>query len=331
MKPDNLSLSQPDWTWAEIISTYRFWGIFFPAVFSAMSFQMVLSALDGFVPVYLSMEEIGFMKLGALVAGPVLGLYLAWFGSRGKLLRWIQAAGILQFLCSIAICWGFIPAWLTGTLMGAAACTLVLAVPAIIAGSIHRLEGFLIAFGSILLVSQLLAVVSSFWSVLLLHRVGGSIVLTPDRSLILLSGILPLGVLLSLPVKTSLFSTPPPDRRHPDKPLQRKPVIVAFLWILLPFYTIYTLFRLARETAYLSKSRRVPAPWAVIPVFCLIPFMIPILMADFTEALYEDKAPDERDHFSRRIFLWALFFFPVAVALMQVRINELSTLEEEEK
>ena len=252
----------------------------------------------------------------------LLGFYLAWPTIRWKTKPMLIFAGVLQLLGILLITIPGLalmaPLRLTGAiLLGIGSGVITLAIPSVIIGGRGGAETFVLSFGIVLALTSIGEMYSPLPIGKLLDTVGSS-VLRETTAIMLF-----LGLLFLLPVKSSLFSGPPPQRDHPLVPTYRPPVSVALL-NLLPFYWLYWLYRAHGEVASLVPWRNILSPLAaqVASVFSLT-ILEPIILTTLNDALNKHATELGQPLYraSWVIFLWAFLFPPIAMALVQSTMN----------
>jgi predicted MFS family arabinose efflux permease len=228
------------WTWADQISSYKFWGIFLffillmiPGLTLGLAFPMFYEDFG------MSASQIGTALSIKTFAG-FGGLWLAWFMVRLKnhyllfLYSFVLIIGLMIIIINPSFISILIGLFLIGLSLGA----ICLAVPSIIAGGRGGSEMFVISFG-------LIASFEVFASVVFIPFFGRLLDISHNpRSYIIICLVISfIGTLLLLPVKSDLFNTSPPERKMFLTPIRREPVIVALL-CLVPLYNIYYILNL---------------------------------------------------------------------------------------
>ena len=314
---------QTSWTWADQISTYRFWGLL---IFYLLSL-ITVSTLSSFLPIFLKGEtgtqytEIGIIFV-LMAAGGLLGFYLAWATTRWKTIPMLIFAGVLQLLGGLLIT---IPSltsvtflcWIGAFLCGLGSGAIALAVPSIIAGGRGGSETFVIAFGISFVLTRIGERFAPVFMGALWERFGLSVL-----GMTIAIGLL-IGLLLLLPVKRSLFVESPPQRGYPLTPTYRKPVVVA-LSCLIPFYCLYWFYKAHGEIISMTSSQTILSPRASVIVSCFVPFFIsPVIVTTLNDALNKHAAKLGKPAYraSWVVCLWSFLFFPVSIAFVQSTMN----------
>ena len=140
--------------------------------------------------------------------------------------------------------------------------------------------------------------------------------------------LLLLTVVVLIPVRGELFSIDPPERGRSLVPVKREPVVAALLSCFVPFYLVYWIYRIHGEEAYVRPSRQLLSPRAaawisVIPLVgaFLFPIMLSTLADHHNEVAEASGIPRVQRPWA--VFLWSVLFSPVAVGLVQAKLNEL--------
>lgn len=228
MRSDAASGSKSTWTWADQISTYRFWGL--------LAFYTLSIAASSVLRRYLvliiweraaSTTMLGWIIL-ALVLFGLYGFWLAWSASRWNMKKMLysfslaQLAGIALFLVgttNTSMVWLYFGAFF----FGAGTAAILLSVPAIIAGGRGGAEAFLLAFGIVFTVSTLVDSLSPSLTGKLIDLVGLDLFLVIVVALPIVAGLFFL-----LPVNRALFNEEAPPRGRSFAPAYRDPVAVVF-------------------------------------------------------------------------------------------------------
>jgi hypothetical protein len=322
MNEGTLSPEKPAWTWADQISTYRFWGILLFFFFSALS----LGILTTFLPILLR-ETLdlplsqGGVPSAVLAVGGVFGFYLAWATARYRAKALLIAAGVMQ-LCGVLLLTipglAAVPAlrYAGAFLTGLAAGAIALAVPSVLAAGRGGAEAFVVAFGLLFTVSRIGSLVAPA-SIGRVLDAGGYSLLTG-----IIPGWLVLGLLFLLPVKASLFQGAPGPRGHALSPTHRNPWVVGLLSII-NLYSLYWLYRAHGEVRTMAPSRAILSPRGAVVAGLFVILLYPVMLASLADALNQG-AVARGGRPARRpwvIALWAILFAPVAAGLLQSSMN----------
>jgi len=328
MKTEQNSTNEISWTWADQISSYRFWGLFLffgflliPNVifnYLILMFRMDLGLTDKGIS-----SIIGF-KTFALF----FGFWLAWFMVRLKnhyLLYLFSSFAIIGLILIY-----FIPSMITLSigffLIGLSSGAITLSIPTIIAGGRGGSEMFIVSFGIITFFEL------TIWnSTPLLFGIIGD---TVGYKAIILIGLASaiVGSILLIPTKTDLFNTNPPKREFALTPKFRNPSEVALL-CLIPLYNIYYIiylsYRYHGEINSINPTQKILSPRAAAWCICLIPFLSPIIMSSLNNSLTPKLLINNTGKFDKTwlIILWAFVFLPVSFALIQSNMNKLINTE----
>jgi hypothetical protein len=316
--------SDAKWLWADLVSSYSFWALVIVYVASSTSFSMFNTLIPALVQdEHLTRSDVAGLFSPRIYAG-FAGLYLAWLAARWKPVPIVIAMVVLQLL---AVSLLLVPSSLASPLIrivagvcwGLGYFTVLLAVPAILAGALGRVEGFVMAFGVALTLSRI--------NQILLPALGPSILFKYAVSTLVLGFLvapLLLAALAMAFVRHGLFQDPPrrPIRTLP--PVSRSPLGVAFL-SLVPLYPVYWFYRAHGEAASLTTSRRLLSPLAAVGL-CFVPLMAPIMLTTLIDELNLDVARRGRDRLQSpvAVFLLGLFLVPVGLALVQGALNRVA-------
>lgn len=334
MESSVIAQDRPAWTWADLLSTYRFWGLFLWMVLTETGMQLYyrFEYLDLNHIYRLSYSQIGPLMETLRVLAVLCAFFLAWAAVRTSPIRvllitssamacaagaylahWpgrIDAAVVMLFLVQL----GF---W-----VGA------LVFPAIIARALGGYEAFLVAFGLTFVLQDALGAGVSALSDAFFSNLESDLQRTSYA--IACTGLLLLAVIALIPIKRVLFTVEPPLRSHPIEPKVRDPILTVVLSVFVPFYFIYWLYRAHGEAAGLRSSRALLTPagavWVgLIPIMNII--MLPVMLTTLADHL--NLRAGELG-LTRLLRPWATLllgiFLPfVAVGLLQWALNRLAS------
>ena len=312
------------WTWADLFSTYRFWGLF--AVFVLAGSASELHFFFDFQRFHDStMDTVEhIMGVTRLIWVP-LSLVLAWIAVRTRpkvVLLVVAALAAAAFLTTLIpdspSMFGLV---LESILVPLLSGIMVILVPVLIGGACGSIASILVAFGLAITFDTLAesGVVPLVGSTI--DHYGGAAGGWIGFALILIS------IVLLIPIQGNLFAVPPPERSRSFAPVHRDPIVAALLGCFVPFYAVYWLYRIHGEEAYVKPSRKLLSPrvaaWiSVIPFISelMIPFMLSTL-ADHNNEVSESSGGG-RVQRPWAAFLWGLLLPPVAIAIIQSKLNE---------
>lgn len=314
----------PTWTWADQVSSWRFWGLLISYV---LTVSVANAALSMALPALREGAGVSNWQYGSLVSARYIatgfGFLLAWIAIKWRpvislvFLAVLNGCGlILLFHEAMPLVARFAGSAMVGLSTGAVSLT----VPAIIAGGRCGAEAFLVAFGVVTTFGVIVGSQASHAFVACVDAWGFShivpIALTP----------VVVGAIILLTVRGELFTGEPPDRGYTLTPFKRKPIVVALLF-LVPFYGLYWMYRAHGEVSAVAPLRTLLSPRGAVLGSIFVPFLPVVAMASLIDALncqcQERGRP--RLHSPVTIFLWACFFAPVAGAMIQSGINGLLT------
>ncbi len=314
------------WTWADLLSTYRFWGLF--AVFVLAGSANELHFFFDFQRFHDStMDAVEhIINITKLIWVP-FSLVLAWIAIRTRpkvvllIISALSAAGFLATLIpdSPGVSGLVFESLLVPLLSG----LMVILFPVLIGGACGNNTSILVALGMALTLDNLIEFAVIGLSGPLVERIGASAGAWIGFALIAFS------VALLIPIRGELFMTAPPARGRSFAPVRRDPVVAAILSSIVPFYTVYWLYRIHGEEAHVKPSRKLLSPRAaawisVIPVIgeLMIPFILSTL-ADHNNEVSRNSGGG-RVQRPWAAFLCGLMFVPVGVGLVQASLNKLA-------
>jgi len=305
--------SRVSWTWADQLSTYRFWGLLLFYTLSITGANFVFVGL----PLILNRQHTTLIFTTSTLAG-LCGFFLAWASTQWRTVSVLAIACVLALLGTLLFVVPVLASSSALLLLGAVSfgigtSAVALGVPAALADGKGGAESFVVAFGIILTVSKIVQAGSTSPIV---NRFG------PSAVVLGAAGSMFLGLLFLLPVKTSLFNKPPLPRGYPLTPTYRSPIAVALLSPLFP-YALYWFYRAHGEVTSLKPSPAILSPRGSIGAF-FVPLLFPIAMTSLIQTLNERAVEQGKSPFRSpsAVFLWSLFFYPRGMALVQSAINQ---------
>lgn len=314
----------PRWTWADFMSTYRFWALLVFYMVSSTSFFLYST----FVPLFRASQGLSYSEIGVLFGlrnfSGLLALYLAWVATRWRPVPMLLSTGVLQL---VGVSLLVIPALASSSTMRSVGAILwglgyyavLMAIPAFVADGLGGAASFVLAFGATLTFSRLIQILVPLISTQLIESVNIAILLIAP---------LLLGILLLLPVKVTLFHGAPPERGRSFPAVRREPVAVALL-CLVPFYVLYWFYKVHGEASSLAPSRSLLSPRGAVGI-AFVPLMVPIMLTTLIDELNVRGAVlgIRRSHSTWAVFIWSIVLPPVAVALVQSGMNQLMARSE---
>ena len=312
------------WTWAEQVSTYRFWGLF---LFFLLFFTIqVLSShsilfLSGYAD--LDTEQISVF-VALLSSSGFAGIWFAWFAVRLKnhyLLFLYGGITIIGLLLGLLIP---SPTSLifAGALIGLGIGATWLTVPSIIAGGRGGAEMFVVSYSLVIFFDRLIPYAT-------LPLFAGF--LDKEENFFILSLVLAfLGIAFLIPVKSRLFYTPPPEKKEGTHfvPTYRAPWKVALL-CLIPvyniYYTVYLSYRLHGEVNTIHPSRTTLSPRAAAWCTLLLGIiLLPMIAGSLNSNLVSKIISLGKNSYHKSWVVIACSFIivPVSFALLQANLNK---------
>lgn len=313
------------WTWADQVSTWRFWGLLLAYL---LAVPLADAAMFQSLPFWREIAGLGNAEYGALLAtrhvATGFGLCLAWVAVKWRpkvalvLLVALKACGlVLLFYVNVG---SFGTRTAGAVLTGLSTGAIALAVPALIAGGRRGAEAFVVSFGLVFTFGVVAGLLAN-------HAVGAGVREWGVWGVAYMA-LIPVVVsafILST-VGSALFAGQPPERGYTLAPAARKPVVAALLSVVPP-YALYWLYRIHGEVAAVAPSRDLLSPRAALFSSLFVPFLALFAMTSLIDALNcrRKDLGEPRLRSPITIFVWTLFFAPVAVALIQSGINRVLT------
>ena len=311
------------WTWAEQISTYRFWGLVIFYLYSLFSFSFFSRSFSlwadntGINPSTIATIFSAFHIFG------VIGLFIGWiivkYGSVKNLivLTSIQIISILLVVLAGNAVLKLFGASLCGLCYGA----IFVVVPSYIAGGRAGAGAFAGLYLIILLFDRIqnLTIGAEIGYMYQYIKMMPAPVYT-----LLLTIPLILGIIFLLPVKSTLFEQEPPEKARPALHAQVHNAIIIFLLNLIPFYSVYFMYRIHGDIANFSQSRRLLSRKGALWISLLFTITLPIITTTFYEVI-EEYGKERNIRFTPKwvIMLLTILLYPVAFALIQSDLNKI--------
>lgn len=312
------------WTWADLLSTYRYWGLFFAYVLTMTAEQAFFS----FAPAVfhgLFFSSFGEIESTARLFWIPLSLLLSWVAIRTRPKVVLLITGAVTVAAVLAATFlspsPTLSLFLEAFTIPLLAYVIFLVFLTLIASSHGSAQTMLIAIG-------LAWATNVVFSMLLFEGIGKATELFGSAAAAVIVILLVVGVLLLLPVNGAFFQGEPPARGRVMEPAERAPIAAALLSLFVPFYLLYWVYRIHGEEAWLRPSARLLTPRAaawilVIPV--LGGLMFPVMLSTLADHHNEVAAEAGIGRLQRpwAMFLCGLLCGPVAVGVIQSSLNRL--------
>lgn len=217
MNPEMKTNTENTWTWSEMISTYRFWGI--ALFYILLCFTYLLVNMLDFPNRGASLEfnEMRFNPIMQKIAA-LIGFFMGWLMIYKKNRLPLFLYSFITFVGLILVCFDqSLVVFNIGEIIVAVGFGAVfLSIPVIISAGRGNNETFYVSFGITTLLYVFLSTSKTFLGDQLLKIIGD------DNHIIILLGFLStlIGVIILLPVKPDLFYGNPPIRKIPLLPKQ---------------------------------------------------------------------------------------------------------------
>jgi len=321
MEKKETNLNEASWSWAAQISSYRFWGILiYFILFIASTNYIFNSSIWIFLREHVGLEspQIGILFTVRAIS-TLYGFFLAWIAirTRNHYILFLYSTIVLIGILLVSFTQNIVLIFLGTAIIGLCSGAIALTIPSIIAGGRGGAEMFVVAFG-IVTIFETISGVS-------LTAASGSLLANISSVMFFLILAIPiiLGMCFLIPVRSKLFYEIPPQRGISLSPKKREPIIVALL-CLVPFYSIYWLYKLHGEIRSYTDSSKLlssrAAAWSII----FIPFLLPMMLTILNDCL--NKVSTQKVKKQRAtwvIVLWSILFYPVSFAFIQSDINKL--------
>ncbi|WP_392558270.1 hypothetical protein [Orbus mooreae] len=312
------------WTWADLVSSYRFWGLIIFS-FSIVSFKYFIAS---YLPVYIrhtygyEFSEIGVILLSSnFYIVTVLSIIPAWIASREKSYYFLQLYAsviIIALLITYYYIDNLMIISITIFIIGILGSAISLLISAILAKAVDSVEFFVLSFGLVLFSNFISNFSSPISASLIMERTGD---IHPIFFNLIIQVII--GMLFLLPVRKTLFNEAPPIRKTPCiKKDQHSLMNLFLLSVFIPFYIIYWCVRAHRDIRNYSQSARLLTPKAAGWCSALVPFAIPVMLINLTDVTDEYLLQKKRSRWA--LILLSFFFLPIAIVIVQSYLNQLS-------
>ncbi|UYZ82995.1 hypothetical protein MTZ49_10290 [Entomomonas sp. E2T0] len=315
------------WTWADLVSSYRFWAlfIFFMTV-------MMVNASFSMITVYLRMDyNLSNVIIGTSVSIKVLftiiAILPAWLASRAKYYYPLYLFAILIVIGLLLLCFakdGNNLIFVAMALLGFSIGSISLLIPAYIARAVNSVEVFILSFGVISITNMINGASMTFVISDLISQA-----VTFNSIIILLVILVVIGTLFLLPVKKCLFNEQPRVREvQPETPSYLDSVLT-FLLFFVPFYFIFWFYKVHKDIRNFSQSATLLTPLGASLSACFVPFAMPVMLSILNDVIHQRLLNSgEKGSFKTwLIIVISILFPPIAAAMIQSEINRLAGAE----
>lgn len=329
MNPQSPSEVNPSWTWADQISSYRYWGLL---AFYSLSIVGGSSIFMTF-PILVAERGLSATQVAVLASsiqvGGLFGFFLAWTATRKNPVKTLLFFAVLQLSGAALMATQVLVAMVIGAaVFGAGAAAVLISVPAIIAGGRGGVEAFMVAFAAVAMFAGIVKSAAPALAAIFLLNIP-----SPAAPLIFIGIPVTVGLIFLSRVDRGLFNEPPALRVSVSEPRKRTPLTVTWLGVIPLFglfYGLRWLFRAHGDVIAIAPSPRLLSPRSAVVAAVLIPFLVPVMTTTLTDllnnrAMERGLAPLQSP---MAIFLWSLVFYPVALGLVQSAINRSLELDE---
>lgn len=321
------NVAEIKWTWADLVSSYRFWALF-------IFFMIVMSVHPAFnmlIPYLRTSSDMPFRDVSMLysvkIIFTIIAIFPAWLVSRAKYYYPLYLFAVLLLIGLLLLRFAagnynliFVAAALLGFSVG----SISLLIPAYIARAVNSSEVFILSFGTISTVnmingSYMLAVFGAMMTE------GFSF----NSILVLLAILLIIGTLLLLPVKKCLFNEQPKVREiEPETPRYLDSVLT-FLLFFVPFYFMFWFYKVHKDIRSFSQSATLLTPLGACLSACFVPFAMPVMLSILNDVIHQRLlSGGEKGSFKTwLIIIISIVFPPIAAAMIQSEINRLASSE----
>ncbi|MBD3376017.1 hypothetical protein GF406_13355 [candidate division KSB1 bacterium] len=311
---------KPSWTWADQLSSYRFWGLVLFYLFIELSFsQKNLSFYSLLDHKDFSESQITFIFSSSALA-IFGGIYLAWFTHTKAKISLIIAAGILIVTQSLFIySESYLLVMLNELIYQGIVGYIYILLISLIVGRKGTTQNFIICFGIIVLLNRFAVLQGRyvFYDIILKFDFGFS-----NLSSLLIQLLIPilLAIIVITPVNPLFFRDDVPERKKTIQPEIKSPVLTGLLG-LVPFYNLYILFRMHGQVAHLSRSHQIVTPVTSVLLGLFVPFLLPLFLISLWSVLYKTRETEKSSAWYE--YFYCFILYPVAFGYIQKELNEL--------
>jgi len=313
------------WTWADQVSTYRFWGIVLFYLYNLSSYLIFsMTHFRWADNIGLTHNMIGAISLTFQMLG-IIGLLIGWIIVKFRKVKSIIIFAIIQIIgiWLLVIAENPILKIIGAGLWGLGYSPIFIVIPSSIAGGKAGMSTFASLYFIILLYERIQDITLIKQMDYLANFVTNA---PPIGFSLLLSVPIIIGIIFMVPVKSTLFEEEPKDRiKLLD--LNRHDVFVVFLLNIIPFYYVYFMYRIHGQVANFSQSRRLLSKNGAFWISLLFPITLPIITTTLYDILEDySRANNIEIHKKWLILLLTILFvpfFPIAGALIQSDLNKL--------
>ncbi|MFD1259978.1 MFS transporter [Entomomonas asaccharolytica] len=321
------SRSEIKWTWADLVSSYRFWAlfIFFITV-------MMVNASLGNVISYLRINYgIPNVIIGTSVSikllFTIIAILPAWLVSRTKYYYPLYLFAILMVIGLLLLSFakdGNNLIFVAMALLGLSIGSVNLLIPAYIARAVNSVEVFILSFGVISITNMLNGTSMTFVMSNLISQA------VPFNTIIIFLVILIIiGTLFLLPVKKCLFNEHPRVREVPPETPRNVNALVTLLLFFVPFYFIFWFYRVHKDIRNFSQSATLLTPLGAGLSSIFMPFAMPIMLSILNDVIRQKLLDKGKKGMFKTglIIAIGLFLPPIAAAMVQSEVNKLASVE----
>ncbi|WP_392558271.1 MFS transporter [Orbus mooreae] len=308
------------WTWADLVSSYRFWGLIIFTICISPTVMLLSFVLPNLKEdLYLSAKESGLIFI-IRALGILFGIVPAWIASRAKSYYslYVFALFIILALLMAYFTTNFFVLLVCSFLMGLFFSASGLLIAANIAKAVNSIECFVLVFGLISISSATVMIIPPLL-VYIISTFGYK------DTFLVCTGIIVIAVLFLLPTNKSLFNEAPRIRQvEGGIKLSHDPILTFLLFAIIPFYFIYWCIRTHQYIRNYSQSASLLTPFAAGWCSLLVPFAIPVMLINLNDAIDDACLLDKCSRW--KLILLTIFLLPIAVAIVQDRLNQLMSI-----
>lgn len=315
--------TQPKWSCADLLSSYRFWGIV--VIYLLLSTAYALGSTYS-LTYWVSSLLITSKFIGVIVVsghfGILFGLILGWFLCRIKN-RNSLFIPVLCLMFGAVLCWtvndasGSTLLVIGQFLIGMSQGMMMILIPVLLVGGASSVEIYAITLGMCLIIKYLVTTCLAM-----------AAVYVPEYLIVLAFIASLIALLLLLPMKKALFYAAPPLRHSSTlQPCQATPFLATLISLCIPLYMVYWFFKTHQQLQFISPSSRLMTAKGAGWLSALGPFGNALLCMMLNDEINNLLTAKEANPGIKTgwVLFWSLLLPPIGIAIIQTKMNKLIT------
>ena len=310
------------WSWADKISTYRFWGIVLFYLCSISSFFIFsVTYLRWFESMGLQIDTIAVFFSTFQLLG-VVGLFIGWIVVKfAKIKPGLLVFAVVQIvgICVLILFDNPGLRIIGAGLWGLGYSPIFVIMPSALAGGKSSMSTFAGLYFVVLFYERLQNIALGA-EIGYLHFLD---TISPVAYTVFMGFPVLVAIGFLLPVKSVLFEEQPKERLKPLD-LKHHSVLARFLLCIIPFYSVYFMYKIHGQAANFSRTSKLLSKKGALWISLLFPVTLPVITTTLYDVLQEyAKEKNVQTHKKGLILIFTVLFFPVTAALVQSDMNKL--------